>query len=321
MPVILVTWNVARSWGIFTAGLSTVAAQLADVKQGAGDGLVPSWNAVVWFGVAVFVAVLVASLKDSYRAQGRELADKTVISEDLREQNDLKNTLLHAVSHDLRGPLAGVLGAMQTIRRAEHLGLTEEQRDELYGVVEQAGAKAARLVDDLLDLDRLERGTLAIERRPTDIDALARRLAEELPTLTGRPVAVEGDHVLIDVDTARVERIIENLLNNAARHTPAGTPIRVAVRARRDGVELVVDDEGPGVPKDLREEIFEPFRQGADARGGVGIGLSLVRRFAEIHGGSARVEERPGGGARFVVRLPGEVSPVIAVEHPTLHAV
>ncbi|HEX6844624.1 MAG TPA: ATP-binding protein [Actinomycetota bacterium] len=321
MPVLLVTWNVGRAWGILVAGLATVASQMADVQQGAGYGLVPSWNAVVWFGVAVFVTVLLASVKESYREQGRELADRTVLSEDLREQNDLKNTLLHAVSHDLRGPLAGILGAMQTIRRGEQLGLTDEQRDELYGVVEQAGAKGARLVDDLLDLDRLERGTLTIERRPTDIGAIATRLTRELPTLQGRPVFVDAEPVTVDVDTARVERVIENLLNNAARHTPPGTPIHVVLRARRDGVDLSVEDEGPGVPKDIREEIFEPFRQGADARGGVGIGLSLVQRFAEIHGGAARVEDRPGGGARFVVHLPGEVTPVVAVETPTLHAV
>jgi signal transduction histidine kinase len=321
MPVLLVTWNVGRAWGIFTAGLATVASQMADVHQGAGYGLVPSWNAVVWFGVAVFIAFLVSSLKDAYRAQGVALKDRTLLSEDLAEQNDLKNTLLHAVSHDLKGPLAGVIGAIQTIRRADQLGLSDEQRLELYGVVEQAGKKAARLVDDLLDLDRLERGTLTIERDPTDVEALAKRLTKELPTLEGRPVLVDGDDVLVDVDTARVERIVENLLNNAARHTPPGTPIHVGVHKRRDGVELLVEDEGPGVPKDIRDEIFEPFRQGSAARGGVGIGLSLVRKFAEIHGGSARVEDRPGGGARFVVRLPGELTPVVSVDPPSLHAV
>jgi signal transduction histidine kinase len=295
---------------------------MADVRQGGAYGLVPSWNAVVWFGVAVFIVWLLSSLKDSYRAQGRELRETSEVSADLKEQNDLKNTLLHAVSHDLKGPLAGVLGAMQTIRRADRLGLTDDQLNELYGVVEQAGAKATRLVDDLLDLDRLERGTLTIERSPTDVVALATRLAQELPTLQGRPVFVEGDDVTVEVDTARVERIVENLLNNAARHTPAGTPIHVVVRERRDGVDLLVEDEGPGVPKELREEIFEPFKQGAAARGGVGIGLSLVGRFAEIHGGSARVEDRPGGGARFVVRLPGEVGPAATpAATPTLHAV
>jgi signal transduction histidine kinase len=117
--------------------------------------------------------------------------------------------------------------------------------------------------------------------------------------------------MLVDVDRAKVERIVENLLNNAARHTPAGTPIEVLVIEEGHGVVVVVEDEGPGVPDDVKDEIFEPFRQGESARGGVGIGLSLVQRFAELHGGSACVEDRKGGGARFVVTLPGEVQHVL----------
>jgi signal transduction histidine kinase len=318
MPVLLVTWNAGRAWGIATAGLATLTSQMADVTASTTNGLVPSWNAIVWFGVAVFVAWLLATLKDAFQLQGRRLVDQTEVSAGLREQNDLKNTLLHAVSHDLKGPLAGVLGAMQTIRRREQLHLTDEQIEDLYAVIEQAGSKASRLVDDLLDLDRLGRGTLKADREPTDVVAIAQRLTAELPTLAGRPVQVDGDRVLVDVDGAKVERIVENLLNNAARHTPSGTPIHVAVLEQRGGIELVVEDEGPGVPAGIREEIFEPFRQGAQARGGVGIGLSLVRRFAELHEGSATVEDRPGGGARFVVRLPGALTPIPAA---SLHAV
>ena len=86
-----------------------------------------------------------------------------------------------------------------------------------------------------------------------------------------------------------------------------GTPIHVDVVPIDDGIDLIVEDEGPGVPDEVKVAIFQPFRQGVAARGGVGIGLSLVQRFAELHGGSAHVEDRPGGGARFVVRLPGEV--------------
>jgi signal transduction histidine kinase len=128
-------------------------------------------------------------------------------------------------------------------------------------------------------------------------------------TLDGHPVRVDADSVLVEVDSTKVERIIENLLVNAAKHTPPATPVRVRVTSRADGVELAVEDEGPGIPKELRIEIFDPFRQGPDAGGqGVGIGLSLVKRFAELHGGSAHVEDRVGGGARFVVWLPGTVS-------------
>lgn len=321
MPVLLVTWNCGRVWGIATGGLATIATQVADVYGGVRsfDVLVPSWNAVVWFAVFVFVAWLLATLKESVRRQGQRLVAQTERSQGLEEANEMKDTLLHAVSHDLKGPLAGILGAMQTIRRAGSLHLSEAEMEDLFVVIEQSGRKAARLVDDLLDLDRLGRGQLQPEREPTDVIVLARRAATEVPTIAGHPVRVDGDEVLVDVDAAKVERIVENLLGNAGRHTPIGTPIHVGVMARNDGVVLVVEDEGEGVDDDIKEEIFEPFRQGESARGGVGIGLSLVRRFAELHGGSAHVEDRAGGGARFVVTLPGEVTPSVAA--PTLRAV
>jgi signal transduction histidine kinase len=309
MPVLLVTWNGGRLLGIVMAGVATVATQIADL--GDGQRLVVSWNAFVWMSVFVLAAWLLAALKDAIskqeRRMGRLLAAETETSSGLREQNEIQNTLLHAVSHDLKGPLAGVLGGMQTIRRADKLGLTDTEMDDLYGVIEQAGAKAARLVDDLLDLDRLDRGQLSADREPTDIVAIARRAARELPTLAGHPVRVDGPDISADVDGPKVERIIDNLLVNAARHTAPGTPIQVEVVPDDAGVTVVVEDQGPGVPDPIKEEIFEAFRQGEQARGGVGIGLSLVRRFAELHGGNARVEDRPGGGARFIVYVPGAV--------------
>jgi two-component system sensor histidine kinase KdpD len=312
MPVVLATWTGGRAWGLGVAGMAAVATRLADAPD-ESSVLIHSWNAVVWFVVFACVVWLVDALEHVVRSQRRRIVRESELSEELRHQNDMKNTLLHAVSHDLKGPLAGVLGAMQTIRRAEKLHLTDKEMDDLYGVIEQAGAKAARLVEDLLDLDRLDRGQLEPQREPTDIEAIAERLAGELPTLSGHPVRVDGTHMLVGVDATMTERIIENLLNNAARHTPPGTPIHVGVLDRRDGVEVVVEDEGPGVPDNLKESIFEPFRQGENARGGVGIGLSLVGRFAELHGGEASVEDRDGGGARFVVLLPGEVEGPVEV--------
>jgi signal transduction histidine kinase len=313
MPVALVTWNAGWRWGLTIAALAAMATQVvgAHAIEGDASAFLPWWNAAVWFGVMACVVWLMGALEDAAARQRLQLQAETELSDDLRQQNEVKNTLLHAVSHDMKGPLAGILGAMQTIRRAEQIGLTDDQLEDLYQVIEQAGSKAARLVDDLLDLDRLDRGQLQPERGLMDVVALATRTAGEVPTLAGRPVTVEGEHVLANLDAAKIERIVENLLANAARHTPDGTPIRVQVGSVREGVVLVVEDEGPGVPDDLKDLVFEPFRQGEHPRGGVGIGLSLVRRFAELHGGSAHVEDRPGGGARFVVALPG------AVEVPT----
>ena len=154
--------------------------------------------------------------------------------------------------------------------------------------------------------------------------ALANRVMHECEALSAHPVRVDADRVLVEVDPTMIERVIENLLVNAARHTPLGTPVRVSVRERTDGVELVVEDEGPGIPDDLKLILFESFRQGPDSNGGgVGIGLSLVKRFAELHGGTARVEDRPGGGARFVIALPGRITQrdALTVEQSGLRAV
>jgi signal transduction histidine kinase len=169
--------------------------------------------------------------------------------------------------------------------------------------------KLQGLLTDLLDLDRISRGILEPARRPTDVGALVRRVADEAE-LGDRPLVVEAPPLVAEVDAPKVERIVENLLANAAKYTPEGTPVWVRVAAEGEGVLLTVEDGGPGVPEESRETIFRPFEQGEDAprhAPGTGIGLSLVARFAELHGGRAWVEERAGGGASFRVHLPGRL--------------
>jgi signal transduction histidine kinase len=120
-------------------------------------------------------------------------------------------------------------------------------------------------------------------------------------------VHVDAPSIVVPIDAAKVERIVENLVANAGRHTPGGTQLWVRVEPAEGGVAIVVEDDGPGVPVELRQAVFEPFRQGPGGPSthspGVGVGLSLVARFAELHGGRAWVEERPGGGASFHVFL------------------
>jgi signal transduction histidine kinase len=167
--------------------------------------------------------------------------------------------------------------------------------------------KLERLLADLLDLDRLQRGIISPQRRPTDVGALVRHAVAESDLLGRRTVELETPSIVIPVDAAKVERIVENLVANAGRHTPEGSALWVRVEPGPGGVTIVVEDEGPGVPAELREAVFEPFRQGPKESvhaPGVGVGLSLVARFAELHGGRAWVEDRPGGGASFRVFLP-----------------
>jgi signal transduction histidine kinase len=309
MPVVLVTWNLGSRAGAVFAVLATGAVVAADILGRRDLGPEPYLNGVAQLLVLTFVVWILGTLRRVLDQQASRLDDERLAADDLRHLNAVKDTLLHAVSHDLKGPLAAIIGAMQTLRREAQLALTPEESENLYTMIEQSGQKMDRLVDDLLNMDRLDRGQLQPDREPTDIGALARLVARESTALAGHPVRVEADPVFVGVDTGKVERIVENLLVNAAKHTPPATPVRVRVTARTDGVELAVEDEGPGIPDALKTEIFDAFRRGPDAGGeGVGIGLSLVKRFAELHGGSAHVEDRVGGGARFVVWLPGTIS-------------
>ena len=309
VPVGLVTWYLGRRWGVVLVVFATVAGLVAELESTSGSGgLVPFWNAGVRFALLLIVSLLLGTFRDSIEQQRRRADAERDVSDSLRELNSMKDTLLHAVSHDLKGPLAAILGSVGTLRRAEQLQLTREQRDGLHEAIDVSGRKMDRLVNDLLDMDRIDRGDLEPTREPTDVGELAKRVMRECEQIGAHPVRVDADPVLVEVDRSMVERIIENLLVNAGRHTPVATPVQISVRARADRVIITVEDEGPGVPDNLKETIFDPFRQGPGASGkGVGIGLSLVRRFAVLHGGSAEVEDAPGGGARFIVILPGEV--------------
>jgi PAS domain S-box-containing protein len=226
----------------------------------------------------------------------------------LRALDEMKDTFLQAVSHDLRTPLAAILGLAITLERGD-VGLEPEETRELAGRIEHNARRLERLVTNLLDLDRLARGVLTPAFEPTDLGDLVRRMVAESDPSLREQVEVSTEAVIVPVDAPKVERIVENLLVNAVRHTPAGTSVRVSVAATDDGALIVVEDEGGGVPRELREKIFEEFRQGTDgpqASPGVGVGLTLVRRFAEMHHGRAWVEERDGGGASFRVFLPTE---------------
>jgi protein-histidine pros-kinase len=223
-----------------------------------------------------------------------------------RRAQAVRDSFLHAVSHELRTPLTTVVGfASMLLHDRETLG-DDEARDMTRRLLANA-QKLERLLADLLDLDRLSRGVVEPRRRPTVVrdvvDTVLSAVAlDEHPTQTD----IEPDDLTAHVDPAQLERTIENLAVNVARHTPPGTPVWVRARRGPNGLLIAVEDAGPGVPEAIRQEIFHPFRRG-DSRAhspGTGIGLSLVARFAELHGGRAWVEEREGGGASFRALFP-----------------
>jgi PAS domain S-box-containing protein len=241
-------------------------------------------------------------------AQALEMERRAV--DRLREADDMKNTFLTAVSHDLRTPLSAILGSAITLESADELGIPEEDRRQLIRSLSKKAKRLTAMVNDLLDMDRLTRGQVQPRRELMDLGALLGRTAAESDVLEERTVHVQADPIDAWIDESMVVRIIENLLVNAVRHTPPTSSIWVGARRVHNGVVLRVEDDGPGVAFDERDRLFEPFERGERSAPspGLGVGLSLVARFAEAHGGRAWVEDREGGGASFRVLFPDPAS-------------
>jgi PAS domain S-box-containing protein len=262
------------------------------------------------------------------QALHRALAQEQAAAIELRQLDRMKSTFLQAVSHELRTPLTAVLGCAETLRdRAAEL--RPEDADRLVQTAARQARRLGRLLEDLLDVDRLSRGRVVAERAPVALDAIVGRAIEGIGDDHDR-LEVVVEPATVELDGAQVERIVENLLRNALKHTPAGTAIRLHARSHEGSTVLTVEDDGPGVPPELRRSVFEPFSQGPQAGGaaspGTGIGLALVKRLAELHEGDAWVEDADSGGARFVVVLPQprpadedpreRASTIIAIDRP-----
>ena len=228
-------------------------------------------------------------------------------AEHLRTLDELKSGFLQAVSHDLRTPLASVLGISLTLQRGRgRLGPADTE--DLLGRLAANARRLDRILTGLLDLDKLDRGIVELRREPVDLAGLvAGVVSEASDELGAHPVSLELLPIQVLADAAKVERVVENLLANAARHTDPGTPIWVRVAPLERGALLCVDDAGPGIPAEQRESIFRPFQRGpagATYAPGSGVGLALVAQIASLHDGQAWVEDRAGGGASFRVLLP-----------------
>jgi PAS domain S-box-containing protein len=228
-------------------------------------------------------------------------------AEHLRTLDELKSGFLQAVSHDLRTPLASVLGISLTLQRARAL-ISQADTDDLLGRLAANARRLDRILTGLLDLDKLDRGIVELRRELVDLASLvAGVVSEASEELDAHPVSLELLPIQVLADAAKVERVVENLLANAARHTDPGTPIWVRVEPLDRGALLCVDDAGPGIPAEQRESIFRPFQRGpagATYAPGSGVGLALVAQIASLHDGQAWVEDRAGGGASFRVLLP-----------------
>jgi len=223
---------------------------------------------------------------------------------DRKRAEEVRENILSTVSHELRTPLTSIVGFALTLKE-KGMQLGEDARAEMSAHLAEQADKLDRLLSDLLDLDRLRHGLLRPSFRATDVGGLVAEVASAYPA-DSHPVSVRADTVIAEVDAPKLERIVENLIANAVKHTPARTEISVSVEHQDESVLIAVDDFGPGVMEKEREAIFELFKRGAAATqvAGTGVGLSLVARFAALHGGTVWVEDNAHGGASFRVLLP-----------------
>jgi two-component system sensor histidine kinase KdpD len=219
----------------------------------------------------------------------------------LRRSDELKSALLRSVSHDLRTPLTSIIAAGTAL---DSPTLTEQERHELSEAVVQEGQRLSRLVENLLDVSRLESGTAEPRREPVDLAGVLEAARESIGG-DGAEVrlGVDPDVPTLVADPVQLERAFANLLENGVRHG-GGRP--VLVRSRETGGRLVVRvvDQGPGIPEQERERIFEPFYRRGSGNRGFGLGLAIAKGFIEANGGEIAVESVPGQGSTFVVSFP-----------------
>jgi two-component system sensor histidine kinase KdpD len=230
------------------------------------------------------------------------------------ESERMRNSLLSAISHDLRTPLSVLVGLSEALKLTKPPLAGEAA--EIATAVGESALRMNTLVNNLLDMARLESGKVVLNRQWQPIEEVVGSALRAIhPILGNRPVqvALDDDVPPVRIDAVLIERILINLIENAIKYTPSDTPIKIGASATPESIEVWVADEGPGLPLGHEEEIFNKFVRGKKESSipGVGLGLAICRAIAEAHGGTVQGITRPGGGACFTLRLPREEPPVI----------
>ncbi|MGP0069130.1 MAG: ATP-binding protein [Isosphaeraceae bacterium] len=243
----------------------------------------------------------------------RDVTERRKYEKDLQEEARRKDEFLAMLAHELRNPLAAVSNAVQLLHRPEAAGLM----DWCKGVIERQVNQLTRLVDDLLDVSRITRGKIRLRRQQIDLVTLLRSASSSVrPLIKERNhdfhVAFESDRIEIEADPTRLEQVVVNLLTNAAKYTESGGRIELNAGLERDHAVIRVHDSGIGIAPELLPRIFDLFTQGdrslARSEGGLGIGLTMVQKLVELHGGTVTAESGGAGqGSSFTVRLPAQL--------------
>ncbi|MGX9218995.1 ATP-binding response regulator [Massilia varians] len=314
-----------------TAFLADEIDRLKAYQRGAADFLfTPVIPQILHAKVSVFVAL--AMKNEQLKRQAEKLSQRTTeltatnrrLVREMEERRDAerkshaKDEFLAMLGHELRNPLSAISSASSLIGMA---GANAETVSRAKQIIQRQSQHLSRIVDDLLDLSRAMSGKILLARKPIDLSNLVSGCLETLRA-TGRSagyrISVDLAPNWVDGDPTRLEQITTNLLDNALKYTPAGGSIDVGVAQSGEDVVLTVRDTGVGIPEELLPHVFDVFVQGAisidRSQGGLGIGLSLVRRLVELHGGSVSAHsDGSGSGSTFMIRLPRTEPVVLSV--------
>ena len=305
-----------------TAFLADELDRLKAYQRGAVDFLfTPVIPQILYAKISVFVAL--AMKNEELKKQARQLSQRTTeltasnqrLRREIEErqvaerQSHAKDEFLAMLGHELRNPLSAISSAASLIGLP---GVSNDGVQRAKKIIQRQSQHLGRIVDDLLDLSRAMSGKILLDRAPLDVAALVAGTLE-----TFRATGRSSDYQLVqdlapgwvEGDATRLEQIASNLIDNALKYTPAGGRIEVRTWTENDDVVLCVRDDGVGIAADLLPHVFDVFVQGSStldrSQGGLGIGLSLVRRLAELHGGEIEADSKgPGGGSTFTLRLP-----------------
>jgi signal transduction histidine kinase/CheY-like chemotaxis protein len=321
ISITIAAWYGGLRPGLLATVLSALAADYLYIPRDHSFHI-QSLSGTVALGVLIFAGVLISLLCESMHGTRRRLEAEqenlrqsiemqSQMREALAESDRRKDEFLATLAHELRNPLAPVRNAIHILRaRLPPTPELQWARD----VIDRQVTQMARLIDDLMDVSRITRGTFELRRERVALEEVIRLAVE-----TSRPsidasghdliVRVPPEPIYLDADVIRLAQVFANLLNNAAKYTAPGGRIAVTVERDADTVSVTVQDSGIGIPSDMLARVFEPFtqldRSLERSRGGLGIGLALAKRLVEMNGGAIEAHSAGAGqGSRFVVRLP-----------------
>ncbi len=320
LTVPFVLWAAARfEQRAVTAAIAAIAGiAVYYTLHGKGPFGLGSADATSFYMLCYTVTLVVTGLVLSVVMGQRKRAELGVRQrvEELQESERHINEFLAMLSHELRNPLAPMVNALALMRK------DPAQNPPMLGIIERQIWQLSHIVDDLLDVSRITRGKIRLQKETSDLNGMILRALESAqPLIDAREHAVELDfcreNLFVEADATRISQVVLNLINNAAKYTPAGGLISISLRDENGQAVLKVRDNGIGIAPELLPKVFDLFIQGDRAldrsEGGLGIGLTIAKRIVEMHGGSTMaLSEGPGKGAEFVVRLPLVSAPAAA---------